>query len=456
MSVSLTSPAVAVHHPYRWVIAIAGGFGVGISVIAIPVFGSAIPVLAQQWGSTVGKVASFGMDSFALGVLFAFLVSHSGIFHGRTKIGMTLVMVAQVVPLLLIPRIEASYWLLALLRFLMGWGLAGMGLQAALMSRWFGHGERAISMAFPVGLGIGALVPGGYIASMMPRLGLQRTFAVAALAVFVCYVINMAFSRDPTELPAAGTAETVGSMKRADDLRRVWTTPEIWLLGIGGNTQTWAMFTVGAFLPVFFIRVGHISEEMTGQIMSAFGIFAGVIALSGAAVSTYVLKRLMKAGARTAVETLPLRVRLLVMIGTNVMMFCGFLLLFYLSRYEAGHVGVGNAVLAVLLLSFLALNATAFWVAIGDLFPHALQHSTMVAVAVLGAGLVAQIGSALGPFLSSALAESGWPVTFLVAAGVQGAGIAATCIILARSVRSGRLPFAGSLSLAREAVPNRA
>lgn len=456
MSDLLSPSAVGIpsqrRNAYRWVIALSGGIGVCISVLAIPVFGNAIPVLAKQWGVGVGEVASYGMDSFALGVLFAFFVSHSGIFHGRTKVAMSILVIAQVIPLLLIPELGKSLWLLALLRFFMGWGLSSMGLQAALTSRWFGHGERALSMALTAGVGIFALTPGGYIAGFMSTLGLRATFGVAAAAVFGCYVIYMIFSRDPSALEDEKRPGDQVSGSMIGDLRMVWSCPDVWLLGIGGNTQTWSLFTVGAFLPVFFIHAGKLSLKETGNVMSLFGVFILFVSFAGAAISAAVLRRrqaVVTDGRRR--DNAALRNRLVVMIGSNVMMLGGFTLLYFLSLNGAVRVGFGQAVLSVSLIAFLALNSTAFWVAIGDLFPPERKQSAMVTMAVLAVGMVAQIGSVVGPFSSSALASTGWPVIFLIAGLVQLLGIAAVAAILVRIARRGQVPFAHLDGDAREA-----
>lgn len=445
--------------PYRWVVALSSGIGVLSIGLPIPVFGNSIPLLAKAWHSSVGAVATYGMDSYSFGVLCAFFVFHSGIFHRKTRLAMLLIAIATCVPMLIIPRMPPSLPLLAVLRFLMGWGLPSVALQSALLVRWFRPEERAISIAFPLGFGFFGLTPGGYLASKFPVLGMVGVYTWTTVFSIICFAIYFVFSREPPlpELHPATDGHGAAASQHRVTYGRIWRSPYVWLIGLSSNAQTWAMFTIGAFLPVFFLRRGGMSEPAVGKIMAFFGLCMMLAAFAGAILTSKLLQRTksrvyalaatttdeaVRSSANLKLLSVPLRNRLWAMLLGQACVACGLLWLAYLAAVPGtAPIDFGVALLVVALLSTLAITAIAFWSSPGDMFPPSYLSSPSVGVVLFAVAIVAHIGAALGPCLSAYLLSLSWTMIFTIAVGVQVVGITCSLIVLSLNARTRRLPF---------------
>jgi len=436
--------------PYRWVVAFAGACAVISVALPIPVFGGAIPILASSWHTTIPSVAAYGMDSYALGVLFAYFVSHSGIFRNRTKIAMSIIVAATSGSMCIIALMPPSLILLGVLRFTMGWGLASMGLQAQLLAHWFSSEERPVAIAFPLALGLFGLTLGGYVASLLSEIGLRYTFLITAFLSLIAFLFYFFLSRDNLSAVHSDVGRKPPTATKyiffSDNHFMIWRSPYVWLLGLASNAQTWTLFTIGAFLPVFFLKEAKLDERTVGQIFLMFGFFILVTGFIGAFVINLILRRIRHKNNGAGKDNRPLKIRLWAILVGQVGMLAGLVWLAYLASHRATlGIDYSIALEIMALLAFLAITAIAFWTSPSELFGEGFSPShPSVGISLFTLGMIANIGASVGPFLTSYLLAVGWTGTFMIGSGIQIVGMCCVfifLILLKTEKQNNRLPF---------------
>jgi MFS family permease len=352
-----------------------------------------------------------------------------------------------------------SLLFLGALRFLMGWGIPSAAVNSALLVRWFPTDKRAIAIAFPLGFGFFGLTPGGFLAHFLQYLPLNEVYYITVAASFVGFCVSLSLIKEPLLVRANDAVSETEKFGSHYDItyKTIWRSPYVWLIGFASNAQTWAMFTISAFLPIFLLRDAGFSQQMVGKIMSFYGVYMLIIAFSGALLMSRALHSKKQAVLHKLAHTasdfqatslrnwatiLPFRTRIYTMIIGLSFTFIGFAFLALFATLNAGHVLTYRQALVLLFfVAFMVLTAVAFWSLPGDMFPEKSSQARVVGIVLFALAIVANIGATAGPFLSSYLLALGWKYIFAIGALVQLVGILCSLIVLSLNRKQGRLPF---------------
>ena len=396
--------------PYRWVMALITAVVMTTSFLSLTAFSVAAPAIAETLGIPVGALTAYGVDGFSIGLFVAFFVGHGGLFDTRIRSGVFLAQALLIVPQLLIPflmPLTHSLWLFTILRFSQGLVIMMVALFSIQLSRWFRPSQRAFSLAavtggIPLGGAIGAEITGA-----LAHLGWEQLYYVTALIMVAGAAVYFIFARHSehgvAQLRAAkGTAHpSAGSSLMT------------WLMGFVQIPLTWALFTLGGFLPAYAFRLGY-KVDQVGHVMFIWGVVGFFTSIVGALLGDWLV-------GSTTTNRGRVNAHLVVISLGNLLMAVGALMVVYVAPGSPALLLVSAVVLA-----FLFMIPPNYWATPAAVFPLAT-----VGAGAFAMGAISNSTSAIGPVVSSILVPTfGWSGVFWLIAIIALVGVGINVIAM--------------------------
>lgn len=384
---------------YRWVISFICGLIMATSFISLTAFGVAAPDIAAFLHVPLQTLTTYGVDSFSVGLFVAFFLGHGGIFDRRIKTGVLVAQILLIVPQLLIP-VARSLWLLAALRFSQGLMIMMLALFSIQLSGWFKPSERGISLGATLGaITLGGAV-GGLMSARLAGLGWRAMYYVTAAIMIFGAVVYFIFARDSETLKEELEAA------RGKPHASAWKYKMTWIMGLVQIPGTWALFSIGGFLPDYGYHLGY-SQGRVGNVTFVWGVAGFFAAFFGSWIGDIWSK------SKTTNQGL-LRSRLNVISLANFITGVGALMILYLSP-----ISYNWFMISAIVVVFTIMIGPNYWATPANVFPAAT-----LGAGAFGMGLISNSTSAIGPVVSSAMVPTvGWSGFFWIMAGIAFLGI---------------------------------
>lgn len=256
-----------------------------ITYMALSSWSVAVPELSENFNLSntmlqVGNgalIAGYAVGSFIEGKMLNSIGWKKTFFFA-----MALFLIGSV----LIPFMT-NYWIIVVLRFLMGFGLI-VNITCALVGGWFPTRQRGLAVGILVGcIGLGSALGGFMTGFLNPAFGWKTTFLVLA-AITVCGIILFCLTvkTPPEKLEDEGALKNC--IKEPEFEGNIYKQPALWLFAVALLCVFFNVYGMYAFIANYLQEVGFSAKEV-----SAIVLFNGLAAVISTPVGGYVSDKMI-------------------------------------------------------------------------------------------------------------------------------------------------------------------